>query len=170
MFQHLRLSDWAKSQEAWYLKRIDTGKSRYLAVEKICDVPWQVVACIHALECSFNFKKHLHNGDPIWARTVRVPAGRPYHNDWTWETSAADALKYDKLDRVDWTNLESALLALEKYNGMGYARMDKASPYLWGGTQFFERGKYVADGVYDPDATTKQLGVAPLLKATGWTS
>ena len=39
---------------------------------------WFVIAAIHGLEASFNFRAHFHNGDfPLTARTRQVPAGRP---------------------------------------------------------------------------------------------
>jgi len=28
------------------------------------------------MECGLDFTRHLHNGDPLIARTVRAPAGR----------------------------------------------------------------------------------------------
>jgi hypothetical protein len=55
------------------------------------------------------------------------------------------------------------LTNLERYNGIGYAAKGKPSPYLWSGTDQYEKGKYVADGVYDPDKVDAQLGVAGLI-------
>ena len=54
---------------------------------------------------------------------------------------------------------------LEEYNGLGYASRGKPSPYIWSGTDQYQAGKYVRDGVYDPDAVDSQLGCAGLLKA-----
>ena len=53
------------------------GKARYAAVGKPFGIPWHVVGIIHMLEAAANFTTHLHNGDPLTARTVHVPAGRP---------------------------------------------------------------------------------------------
>jgi len=33
------------------------------------------------------------------------------------------------------------------------------SPYVWSGTDQYNRGKYIADGHYDPHAIDKQLGM-----------
>src|SRR5262249_23634365 len=37
------------------------------------------------------------------------------------------------------------------------------SPYVWASTDQYIRGKYIADGHYDPNATDHQLGCAALL-------
>src|SRR5262245_37575327 len=97
------------------------NKERYRSVERQTDVPWYVIAVIHNMESSQKFTKHLHNGDPLTARTVQVPAGRPVDGNppFTWEVSAVDALMFDKLDTVeDWT-IPGAMFALEKFNGFG---------------------------------------------------
>jgi len=54
---------------------------------------------------------------------------------------------------------------LEIYNGLGYASRGRPSPYVWSGTDQYISGKYIADGVYDPNAVDKQLGCAGLLMA-----
>lgn len=58
-------------------RKIVAGRSRYEAVSKATGVPWQLIGVIHAMECGLSFKSHLHNGDPLTARTRQVPAGRP---------------------------------------------------------------------------------------------
>src|SRR4029450_3335179 len=59
------------------VRRISTNRKRYEKVGKAVGVPWYVVGIIHSLEASGDFTRHLHNGDPLKARTVHVPAGRP---------------------------------------------------------------------------------------------
>jgi hypothetical protein len=39
------------------------------------------------------------------------------------------------------------------------------SPYIWSGTDQYKSGKYVRDGIYDPDVVDGQLGCAGLLMA-----
>jgi hypothetical protein len=41
--------------------------------------------------------------------------------------------------------------------------MGRPSAYVWSGTNQYISGKYVADGVYDPDKVDAQLGVAGLI-------
>jgi hypothetical protein len=50
------------------------------------------------------------------------------------------------------------------YNGAGYARKGRPSPYVLAGTQFYKSGKYVADGRYSASAVDRQLGIAPVMK------
>lgn len=170
MYRTMQLNQFGASQLGWYTSRIYKGRHHYEEVEDICGVPSAVVGTIHGLECGFSFDAHLHNGDPLARKTVQVPRGRPMAASWTWETSAADAMRYDQLDKVDWTNLEEALYALEAYNGLGYERYHPEcnSPYLWSGCQHYDRGKYVADGKWSPTAISGQLGAAVILHAIGW--
>ena len=66
--------------------------------------------------------------------------------------------------RKDWS-IGGTLVALETYNGIGYANKGRPSPYLWAGTDQYVSGKYVRDNVYDPNAVDQQPGTANLLKA-----
>lgn len=146
---------------------IKTTQARYEAVAASTKVPWQVIAAIHNMEASLNFSKHLHNGDPLTARTVQVPKGRPVSGQppFTWEFSAADALAYDKLSTwTDWS-IAGTLYKLEGFNGWGYRGHGINTPYLWSFSQHYTKGKYVKDGVWDPNAVSQQCGAALILKA-----
>ena len=57
--------------------RIRASRPRYEKVGKALGIPWYVVGIIHSLEAGGDFTRHLHNGDPLTARTTHVPAGRP---------------------------------------------------------------------------------------------
>jgi lysozyme family protein len=147
------------------------NKARYSIVESSCGVPWWVVGALHNMEASGSFTKHLHNGDPLSARTVQVPKGRPLNGNppFTWEFSAVDALQYDHLDQVNWTDIASALYACERYNGLGYMKYhpETPTPYLWAATSVEKPGKYVADGQWNPTARSGQIGVAAIWKMLG---
>jgi lysozyme family protein len=56
------------------------------------------------------------------------------------------------------------LYVLEGYNGFGYRSKGIRSPYLWSFSNLYEKGKYVADHQFDPNAVSKQVGSAVLLK------
>ncbi len=115
---------------------------------------------------SLSFKKHLHNGDPLTARTVQVPKGRPTAGKppFTWEESAVDALTMEGFTtKTDWS-ISGMLSSFEKYNGMGYRKRGIHSPYLWSFSNHFTRGKFTADGVFDHNAISKQVGAAVLLR------
>jgi lysozyme family protein len=93
-----------------------------------------------------------------------VPAGRPAgHPPFTWEASAEDALRMKNYHTMpDW-RLSRILHRLEAYNGLGSRRHGIFTPYLWSGCQHYSRGKYVADGVWDPNAVSKQIGCGVIL-------
>jgi len=150
--------------------RIVVNQKRYQAVAaNFTGMPWWVVGILHSMECGLDFRTHLHNGDPLTARTVEEPAGRPKvgHPPFTWEESAIDALEYDELNLVtDWSP-GGALVAFEGYNGTGYRRRGVPSPYLWSFTDQYRCGKYVEDGRYDAQAVSKQCGCAALLRELG---
>jgi lysozyme family protein/peptidoglycan hydrolase-like protein with peptidoglycan-binding domain len=148
--------------------RITANKARYAKVGKALGVPWYVVGIIHSLEAGGDFSRHLHNGDPLTARTTHVPAGRPPTGrpPFTWEQSAIDALRLRGMDRwKDWS-IPGTLYELEGYNGFGYRdyHPNVPSPYLWSFSNHYTRGKYVADGRFSPTAVSQQVGAAVLLK------
>jgi lysozyme family protein len=158
----------------WYTNKIQRNQARYEAVSGSTKVPWWVIACIHMMESSADFGTHLHNGDPLSARTVHVPAGRPKTHDapFTWEESAIDALGYDGATGIKEWNLVSTLHFLHGFNGFGYFQgagqhttPPRRSPYLWSYTDQYLCGRYVADGKFDPNAVSGQAGCVAMLKS-----
>jgi lysozyme family protein len=146
--------------------KIAANRSRYEFVSKTTGVPWDVIGVIHFRESSNDFRGVLHNGQKIIGtgkKTTLVPKGRgPFS---TWEEAAIDALVncHPHLARnKDWS-ISTTLDKLEAYNGLGYRNKGLPSPYLWAGTDQYVKGKYVADGKFDPNHVDKQLGVAPIL-------
>ena len=121
------------------------------------------------MECSGDFKKHLHNGDPLTGKTTHVPKNRPLQGQppYTWEASAIDALSINGEKNVKDRSLPAVLYRFELYNGMGYRQYHPKvkSPYLWSFTTAYVKGKYVADGKFDPNAVSQQIGVVCYLKA-----
>jgi lysozyme family protein len=161
-------SEWARTANA-IGKKIVANQGKYAHAVAGTKVPWWFVAVVHAMECSLRFDQHLHNGDPLTRRTTRVPKDRPPAGSppFSWEDSARDAVAYDKLDKVtDWS-LASVLYHWHRYNGINneYKRRGIPTPYLWSGCQHYRKGKYVADGVFDANAVSRQVGAAVLLKA-----
>jgi lysozyme family protein len=156
-----------QEQAQWHLAMMRQSRPRYQSVATRAGVPWQFVAAIHGMEASFNFRAHFHNGDfPLSQRTRQVPAGRPIR--WLppsdWESSAMDALRLlGFTGQSDWS-LAHTLYRLEAFNGFGYRRYAKPSPYLWSFSSLYERGKFVADGHFDPRARSQQCGTATMLK------
>ncbi|MGO7675201.1 hypothetical protein ACC817_35290 [Rhizobium ruizarguesonis] len=150
------------------VQKIQESRERYQTVEIATSVPWYVIGAIHSLEASLKFDRHLHNGDPLTDFTIHVPAGRPRRGTppFRWEESAIDALQYDGLDDVNSWPIERILYALERFNGFGYLKFhpEVRTPYLWSFSNHYTKGKYVADGVWSPDAVSRQCGAAVILK------
>lgn len=148
--------------------KINANRTRYEAVEKLTGVPWFVIGAIHSLEGSLNFNTHLHNGDPLTAKTTHVPKGRPPVGTppFTWEDSTTDALTFDNLTGVKTWNLATILFKLEGFNGFGYRTKhpDVRTPYLWSFSNHYVKGKFVEDGKFDPNFVSKQTGAAVIFK------
>ena len=144
--------------------RIEENKERYQTIEKVTNVPWDLVASLHCRESSLNFTRYLGNGDPLAQVTTHVPVGRgPFPS---WELGAADALHLRNLTGlVDWT-LPLILKRAEAWNGLGYQKYhpDVPTPYLWSFTSIYSKGKYAADGKFDPNLEDAQPGIAAILK------
>jgi lysozyme family protein len=141
-------------------------KATYVQIGEPLQVPWYFVAAVHMRESSYRTDGHLHNGDPLTARTVNVPANRPPTGDppFSFEISAADALQLKRLHlQRDWS-VPRLLHTLEAYNGFGYRKRGLPSPYLWSFTHHYQRGKFVRDGMLDPATVDRQCGTATLLR------
>jgi lysozyme family protein len=149
------------------VRQLQKNRQRYESVGKLLSIPWTFIAVVHNMECSQRFDRHLHNGDPLTARTVHVPAGRPTEGTppFTWEESAIDSLRFSKLDQVKSWDVPGLIYQLESYNGFGYRlrHPEVLTPYLWAGSNHYKKGKFVADGKFDPDAISKQTGAAILV-------
>ena len=152
----------------YYVKKLKQGQASYEEVGRdLNGIPWYFIGVIHGMECGFNFNGHMHNGDPLSACTVHVPAGRPQTGapPFTWRQSARDAMTMKGFQQViDWS-MPHILFFLERYNGMGYRMHGAPTPYLWSFSNLYSKGKFVQDGRFDPNAVSKQCGAALMLKA-----
>jgi lysozyme family protein len=143
------------------INRILQNKEKYKKVSDAVQVPVWVIAGIHFRESSLNFRANMVNGQPLGQVTTIVPKGL---GPWrTWEQAAVDAFKRRKYD-PSWS-VAQWLDFCEAYNGMGYRRRGLTSPYVWGYTnQSAELGKFVRDGVFDPNHEVSRPGIAALLE------
>lgn len=151
------------------VQTILSKRQSYEAVEAAMNIPWYFVGIVHSLEGSSNLNTHLHNGDPLTARTTHVPKGRPRNGNppFTWTASAIDALQQKALDQwSDWS-IAGMLFQFERYNGFGYRRFGVDSPYLWSYSNHYTKGKFVQDGIFNETAVSKQCGAAVLLRRLG---
>jgi len=164
------------------ITRIMKNRARYEKVEARTRVPWFVIGVIHNMEGGGDFTRHLHNGNPLTARTFEEPKNRPVagHPPFTWEDSAVDALLFEAFDKwPEWNTVAGVLFKIELYNGLGSRNHGVHTPYLWCGSFFdanndgqrqaselpiYLGGKYVKDHVWDPKARSQQIGAAVLLR------
>jgi lysozyme family protein len=171
MFDSMQVDEDKASEISKAVALINKGKQRYLSVTAKLNLkcPWYALGIVHYLEGSCNFSKHIHNGDPLTARTWQVPAGRPllppqFGKSYTWEESAEDWFRLKNWHKwQDW-GVQDMLYRFEANNGFGYRKRSVATPYLWSYSDHYDKGKFVADGKYDADAVSKQVGAAILLK------
>ena len=171
---YVQLWQTAKFRPGWKDKAekaargIVASKNQYQAVENATGVPWFVVGLIHQMESDRNFKTHLHNGDPLSARTTNVPAGRPPSGNppFTWPESAIDALRSHKLHEITSWPLPRIAFELERYNGFrSRTEHHINTPYLWSGTNHYSQGKFIRDNVWSDTAVSKQVGALAVLRS-----
>lgn len=143
-------------------RRIVAGWDRYKVVEQRTGVPAIFIGAIHSRECDNDFNGCLANGQSYRRRTTIVPVGA---GPWaTWEDSAVWALKHEGfIGQTAWS-MGDMLFDAEVLNGEGYHNHGYENPYLWGGTQYYHKGKYVRDRVYNGNFVDPQCGVAPVIK------
>ncbi len=168
LFRTCVIRDEHRAEVNWYVGKLlePENRSQYAEVADRACVPWYFVGVIHGLEGSFDFRSHLHNGDSLRAKTVQVPRGRPpvWNPPSDWISSALDAVKFEGYaDKPDWS-LADTLYRWEGYNGFGTRAKGIHTPYLWSYSNQYSRGKFVADGVWDASAVSKQCGAAVMLK------
>lgn len=136
--------------------------THYAPVSAKTHVPAPMIGALNLRESDQNFHTGLGQGDPISRPSVHVPRG---FGPWlTWEEAAEFYIHYDHLDdtTAPWT-YAYACWKSEIWNGFGYRSHGVHSPYLWGGTNHQQPGKYVADGKWDSRAVDTQLGTIPVI-------
>ena len=165
--EHL-LSGQSMGHVHWYMKMLKANAEVYKSVAEICPVPWEILAVLHGLESSFNLDKQILNGQSWKKKTTWVPKGLgPFSS---FADSCQRAFIHESAHNPipkKWGVAETALF-LERWNGMGYWRKRKASPYLWSYSNIYGGGKYVSDGRYSASAVSKQVGGMVMLEALGF--
>ena len=143
------------------LKNVHDGRYGEVSIET--GIPQIWIATSFQRESSSDFTRSPAQGDR-WDRvSVNVPRGRgPFKS---WKEAARDAYHLNGLDRVGAANWTWALGCYywELFNGFGYRDFHHMrSPYLFGGTNLQQLGKYTSDGKFDAGHMDTQLGVVPV--------
>jgi lysozyme family protein/peptidoglycan hydrolase-like protein with peptidoglycan-binding domain len=151
--------------------RLFQGKATYQQIQARTNVAWPFIGLCHYRESHFDFDTYLGNGQSLGRVTTIVPRGRgPFTGPNAFVDGAVDALRIQGLlGAADWS-IPRILFRLEGFNGFGYHAKGVNSPYLYGGSNIYgpteaRGGKYVRDGVFDPNVVDTQLGTAVVLKA-----
>ena len=150
LFRDCQIVEAGKQQEVdQAIAAMQAAQARYAALADRAGAPWYLVAVVHQREGSGNFSQSVRDGH-------RLPAGL------SWED---DALAVMQAQCGGWHNwsLPGLLYRLEAYNGFGYRRYQVNSPYLWSFATCYTKGKFGADGRFDPDQVDKQPGTAVIL-------
>lgn len=156
----------AKVRQLDYICRVAlANQTLYELASHETGIPWPIIAAIHFRESNQSFKCHLHNGDPLTAKTVHVPVGRPVLGQppFTWVASAIDALT--GIWKPTAWSIAGCLEFLERYNGIGYQKHGVNTPYVWDYTDKYVTGLYISDGSFDPLAMESRPGAVSILKS-----
>lgn len=142
----------------------NVNEGHYKSVSDKTGIPQIWIAASFEREASSNFARSPAQGDRWDHVSVNVPRGRgPF---MSWEEAALDAYHLNGLDKVGADNWSWPLACYygELFNGFGYRDYRGIrSPYLWGGTNLQQPGKYTSDGKYDSSVMDKQLGIVPIM-------
>ena len=99
---------------------------------------------------------------------MNYPQGIYFDN---FEDAAIDALSGQSQNRdafnlsASSTDIVAMCAFAERYNGLGYYNKGVVTPYVYSGTNIYEGGKYVRDGVFDPNVIDKQPGIYILISS-----
>jgi len=166
-FDAMKVLPGRQANVEYYVNRLLKFRAVYEATGAPLGIPWYFIGILHGMEGGFNFNTHLHNGDPLTARTVQVPKGRPTTGEppFDWRDSARDAMVLKGYQHdVEWS-IPRILYLFEKFNGMGYRPIGVPTPYLWSFSDRYQKGKFVSDHHYEPEAVSGQCGAALMLGA-----
>ncbi len=168
LFSSCKIRDDKRSEVQWYTSKI-TDPTRRKLYDQVSDetcVPWYFVAIIHGMECGFDVKAHLHNGDPLKAKTVQVPANR--RPCGTRRRTGCRRLSMPSVMTSSTKRLTGISRRSSIAGGLQRLAEPRAllnhTPYLWSFSNHYSKGKFVADGVWDANAVSKQCGAAVMLK------
>ena len=137
---------------------------RYDELHAKTGVPIVWTAASFEREASSRFELSPAQGDRWDHVSTHVPKGRgPFSS---WAAAGIDAYHLNGLDKIgaaNWTWV-LALYYGELFNGFGYRDYHRMrSPYLVGGTNLQQLGKYTSDGKFDPVHMDKQIGIVPVM-------
>lgn len=153
------------------IKKILLHREKYRNVANEYKMPWEIIGVIHMRESMFDFTRHLANGDPLVADTVRVPKAlmSPLEPPYSWEEAALAAITKHAANwkinvfLYDW-DIPGTLWYINSYHGFGCDKAGINDPYLWNFSNHYERGGFDSDGNFNALMEDKNPGSATVLK------
>jgi lysozyme family protein len=145
-------------------QRIVSVQQRFAHVSTLTGIPVDWMGSSFYREADLDFHCSPAQGDRWDRRSVNVPRGLGPYPDW--DSSALVAYHIDGIDLVGAPNWDWVRKCYESeiMNGFGYRdRWHIRSPYVVGATNLQQRGKYVRDGVFDPNVMDTQIGMLPIM-------
>lgn len=151
-----------KVEEAY--ERATANKARIIPIAERLKLPWSLIAALVERESSGNMYRHPANGDSLHDKTSHDPIGLPKESEppYTFESVAEE--EYREIVRPasgEW-NLTRMMQAAERFNGVGYWKADRRSPYIVAATTLQMPGKFVRDHVFDDEWVDDQVGCLAL--------
>lgn len=150
---------------------VERGLDVYRALGEATRVPALLLAALDLREGDCNPHLAIGQGDRWDAVSTHVPRGQgPFPS---WQAANEFYVAYDRLAVLsvpEWT-WPYACWKTEKWNGFGPRAHGRHSGYLWSCTSVYDDatdgepggGKYVADGIWNPQAMDRQPGVVPVM-------
>lgn len=166
-----------------FFKTFEAHKADYEGVSQATGLPPILIAIIHFRESSMRFDRYLHNGQKLGQTTTAVPAGILFQPG-QWKEAAIHALGGNIRDangkpslkafrslrdrlglNSNTTDMGKIMAFCEFYNGLGYRKKGRTSPYAVAGTNLDMGGMYVADGKFNPNKKDPRIGAGAILLA-----
>lgn len=151
-----------RSQSEAAADKIFRNSARYIQSAAGTPVPWPFIGVLDLRESDCDPRAALGQGDPWNQRSTHVPKGKGPFGSYV--EAAKFYMHYDGLDDPPAPyDMEVVCYMGEKWNGFGPRNHGINTGYLWAGTNNYDHGKYVADGVWSASAVDQQLGIIPVL-------
>lgn len=155
---------------------VENGKT-YSDIARHFGILWWVPGVLHCMEGEYDFDLHLANGDSLDDDTIHVPKGimakhRPeLLPPFEFKDAAIAAIEEyaSGWGMPSISTAASAMQFFEQWNGLGEWKINPnpGIPYLFSGTDQYEKGKFKSDGHWDADFVSQQVGAAVIMKALG---
>lgn len=137
--------------------------AEYTRIQAAIAIPIPVQHSICIRESNADFSRSPAQGDPWNEVSKNVPRGIGPFDSW-YDAAIYSWTKADKLNvlTIPAWSMSYAMWKDEGYNGFGYRAHGRRSPYLVGGTNLQQIGRYAGDENFVEEWDT-QIGTVPVM-------